>query len=67
MYCCIETKKSPIGNGDEDIDGEDDDVQGTLQDHKKVKSIYNSDSYYDDGSDRSSVVESVTHRLAIEP
>ena len=52
-----------IGNGDEDIDGEEDDVQGTLQDHKKAKSIYDSESYYDNGSDRSSVVESVTHRL----
>lgn len=54
-------------NGDEDIDGEEDDVQGALQDHKKAKSIYDSESYYDNGSDRSSVVESVTHRLAIEP
>ena len=55
-----------IGNGDE-IDGEEDDVQGALQDHKKAKSIYDSESYYDNGSDGSSVVESVTRRLAIEP
>ena len=55
-------------NGDEDIDGEEeDDVQGALQDHKKAKLIYDSESYYDNGSDRSSVVESVTRRLAIEP
>ena len=53
-------------DGDDDI-GEEDDVQGTLHDHKKAKSIYDSESYYDNGSDRSSVVESVTHRLAIEP
>ena len=58
---------SNANHGDDDIDGEEDDVQGALQDHEKVKLIYDSYSYYDNGSDRSSVVESVTRRLAIEP